>query len=253
MLSNIVPRSPSLAALLVQLVAILVIYLLAIIPYMPLFSIFVWAVLQGVVAAVISYQLNMPRWWLPIHLMFIPALVVTLSLALSPIWFLGTFLILVLVYGKTYQTQVPLYLSSSKATQALALLLPEHKKFTLIDLGCGCGGLLNDLSKIRPNGYFYGIEAAPIPFVISKLRSMVVTPNCTIQWGDIWSYDLSNYDVVYAYLSPIPMEELWCKARREMRPDSIFISNSFIVPGVKPDKSIKLDDLTNATLYIWRI
>jgi hypothetical protein len=246
-------RSTTLVALLVQLVATLMVFLLAMMLPMPLFSIFAGAILQGVVAATLSYQLNMPSWWLPIHLMFTPALIAVTALALSPLWFLGAFLILVLVYGKTYQTQVPLYLSSQQAADALASLLPEHKQFSLVDLGCGCGGLLNQLSKTRSNGFFYGIEAAPIPFLLSKLRNLATASNCKIQWGDLWQHDLGGYDVVYAYLSPVPMEALWHKACQEMRPGSVFISNSFIVPGVKPEKSIKLNDFSGSTLYLWRI
>ncbi len=245
--------TPAGVALLVQLLALFAILFLATFLPLQILSIFEWALVQGITAAIFSYQLKMPLWWLPIHLIFLPLLVATLALALPPLWFLSVFLVISLIYGKTYQTQVPLYLTSHEAAKTLVSLLPEQKKFSFIDLGCGCGGLLNNLSKARPNGNFHGIEAAPIPFLLGKIQAMATTPSKTIRWGNYWKHDLSPYDVVYAYLSPTPMKALWRKAYREMRPGSILISNSFTILGVNPEKIIELNDFTGSTLYLWRI
>ncbi|MCH9638116.1 MAG: class I SAM-dependent methyltransferase [Betaproteobacteria bacterium] len=245
-------RSPSLLALFTQILALLSSCTLVIIIAVPL-TLIEWAILQGVMAGFIGYQLKMPIWWLPIHLLFIPAVTAMLTLGLSPIWFCAAFILLLLIYGKTYQTQVPLYLSSKDVTHAMTSLLPTQRAFSFIDLGSGCGGLLNDLSKTQPHGTYYGVEAAPLPFLISKLRSFSLFSKCRIKWGDFWQYDLSQYDVVYAYLSPVPMESLWQKACQEMNPGSILISNTFKIPGVEPEKIIPLNDFSGSTLYLWRI
>lgn len=244
---------PAFVALFVQLLALCAMLLLATTMLLQQWNMFEWAVLQGFIAGTISYQLKMPIWWVPIHLIFTPAIVATLALALSPLWFFGAFLTIVLIFGKTYQTQVPLYFSSQEAAKTLASLLPNQKNFSFIDLGCGYGGVLNKLSNILPNGNFHGIEAALIPFLLSKLQAMVSTPKMTIRWGDFWKHNLSSYDIVYAYLSPVPMQTLWYKACREMRPGSILISNSFSIPGVKPERIIKISDFTGSILYLWRI
>ena len=243
----------TLSAFLIQLFALILVSLFVNVFSDLTLSIVQSALLQAATAAAISYKLNLPKWWIPIHLVFAPALVATSTLSISPIWFLAGFLILILTQGKTFQTQVPLYLSSDEAAKRLASLLPKEKKFSLIDVGCGCGGLLSQLSKSQSKGHFFGIEAAPIPYLLSKVRVMIKTPNCTIQWGDFWKHNLAPYDVVYAYLSPVPMESLWQKARKEMRPGSLFISNSFIVPDIEPEQTIQLNDMTGSTLYLWRI
>lgn len=245
-------RSPSLVALFTQILALLVSCALVIAITLPL-TLLEWAALQGVIAGFIGYRLKMPIWWLPIHLLFLPAIMAMLTLGLSPLWFCAAFLLLFLIYGKTYQTQVPLYLSSQDVTQAMASLLPTQREFSFIDLGSGCGGLLNELSKTQPHGTYYGVEAAPLPFLISKLRSISLISRCRIKWGDFWQHDLSHYDVVYAYLSPVPMESLWQKACQEMNPGSILISNTFVIPGVEPERSIPLNDFSGSTLYLWRI
>lgn len=246
-------RSPVLAALLTQVFSFVAIMLLIRVFPAQTLSIFEWAIVQGVFAAMISFRLNMAIWWILIHVLFMPSLIATLALSLPPFWFCVVFLILILIYGKTYQTQVPLYLSSQEVTKALVSFLPQQRKFSFIDLGCGCGGLLKNLSHMQSNGSYYGIEAAPVPYLVSKLRNLVFSPDTRITWGDFWKDDLAHYDVVYAYLSPVPMKSLWQKVCLEMRPGSIFISNSFIIPGVLPEKSLQLNDLSGSTLYMWRI
>ena len=244
---------PGIIALCIQITTLLLIASVIVSQPAIELSLFEWSLLQGLTAGLFSYALRMPVWWMPIHLGFIPLVVVALALNISSTACLVLFLGLLLIYGKTYKTQVPLYLSSNRVTQALQSLLPENSRFSFVDLGSGCGGLLSHLAEKNRNGVFHGIEAAPLPFLISKLRSLFGAKNCTITWGDFWHQDFSQYDIVYAYLSPIPMAALWEKARKEMRPGRLLISNTFVIPGVAADKSIKLDDFSNSTLYLWKI
>ena len=108
------------------------------------------------------------------------------------------------------------------------------------------------LSGVRADGNYLGVETAPLPFVISKLR-LAGMRNCKVAWGDFWQRDLGQFDVVYAYLSPVPMAKLWQKITLEMKPGSLFISNTFTVPGAEPDRAIPLDDMSGSVLYVWQI
>lgn len=215
------------------------------------------AFLCGFIAALLSLFSGLARWWLPIQLFFLPALAWTLSFDLPPDWFLAAFLILLAIYWSTFRTQVPLYLSSRKVWQALEPQLPSAtpgKNFTFMDLGSGIGGVLMHLAKVRPDGRYHGVEAAPLPFLASWLRIRLGGHhNCQVWWGSLWSCNLAQYDVVFAYLSPVPMEQLWLKAKNEMRPGALFISNTFSIPGHPPQDIIKLDDLHHSTLHIWRL
>jgi len=248
---------PALTALMVQILALLMVTLIAAaasaLMQERVAGHFQWALLQGIIAAVIARGLGMAVWWPPIHLVFAPALVAALAFALPPLWFFGGFVLLALVYGKIYRTQVPLYLSSRAAARATALLLPAQPGFSFLDLGSGCGGLLHQLCKVRPDGSYHGIEAAPLPFLLGKCRNLFGATGCRTSWGNFWHRDFAPYDVVYAYLSPVPMAALWRKARSEMRPGSIFISNSFAVPGVMPERLLELDDFEGSTLHVWRM
>lgn len=212
------------------------------------------ALLCGLIAASLSYQMKMDRWWLPIQFFFIPALVATLPLSLSPTFFLIAFLIMLVVYWSTFRTQVPLYLSSNKVWGALEGKLPAGQPFDFIDLGSGLGGVLTYLARTHPLGRFHGVESAPLPFIWSWLCiKLGGYRQCSVHWGSMWDKDLSQYDVVFAYLSPVPMEALWNKARQEMSPGSLFISNTFIVPDHPPQEIITVEDMHRSTLYLWHM
>ena len=101
---------------------------------------------------------------------------------------------------------------------------------------------------------FDGIELAPLPAAISKLRAVIVSGrNCHISWGSFWKRSLADYDVVFAFLSPVPMPALWDKARAEMRAGSLFVSSTFAVPGQAPERVIDVSDRKRARLHVYRM
>ena len=212
-----------------------------------------WAWVQGIVAARLGRGLGMETWWLPIHALFVPTLVWMLGLGLPPLYSLGAFFLLASVYWGVARTRVPLFLSSRAAARAVAELLPQERSFTFIDLGSGLGGILSCLARVRPQGRYYGIESAPVPFLLSRLRQALWVQSYQVSWGNFQNLDLGRYDVVYAYLSPAAMTGLWDKARREMRTGSLLISNSFAVPGVPPAFMVATGARDSSRLLLWRM
>lgn len=254
MRSLIAKLPPSVAALLLQVAAVLIVGFLLRQGGWVL-SPLLFTLLCGGVAAGLTYAARLARWWLPIQFAFVPALYLALQAALPSWIYLSAFLIMLAVYWSTFRTQVPLYLSSRKVWQALETLLPVQqpdRRFRFMDLGSGLGGVQAYLSRVRPDGDYDGVEAAPLPFLWSWLR-LRLRPNCRVSWGSLWESDLSRYDVVFAYLSPVPMAELWQKAQREMRPGSVFISSTFAVPEFPPQQQVSVEDLHHSTLYVWRM
>lgn len=207
--------------------------------------------LEGSLAVGLSLLLRLPAWWLPIQLLFVPALALSLRFDVSPWYGLAAFLLSWLLFRSNTRERVPLYLSNRTTWQAVADLLPQERPFRFADLGCGMGGGLAYLSARFPAGQFHGTETAPFPFLWAWLR-LRTAPNARVKLGDLWAENLAAYDVVYAFLSPEPMPTLWNKVQEEMRPGSLFISNSFEVPGVKPDREWILDDRRETRLLLWR-
>lgn len=248
--------SPSLAALFSQIAATLI-TLVLVAPVLASFEIEIPlmsdALIQGGIAAFLGSRLGLASWWLPINLLFSPALVSTLSFGVAPSWFLAAFILLFLVYWSVFRSQVPLYLSSRKAWTAVAGLLPSKAGFRFLDLGAGLGGILSYLDAQQPDGNFSGMEIAPLPFFLGWARKKATGGNYSLQWGDFWAHSLSDQDVVYAYLSPVPMARLWLKVSEEMPSGSRFISNAFPVPDVEPESVVELDDFHHSRLYVYRV
>jgi hypothetical protein len=242
------PRAvpPSLLALLLQLAAWL--------PALLLIRLGVPALLavpaQGLLAMLLSRLLGMPGWWQLINLMFSPLAWLAWASQIDARWYLTGFVLLVATSLGSLRTRVPLYLSSDQAMAEIAARLPARHGIRVMDLGCGLGGLLTGLAAERDDVELCGVEMAPLNWLVSKLR---LRSRADIRFGSLWQCDLSGYDVVYAYLSPAPMPRLWQKAKQEMQPGSLFISNSFAVPGVEPDETVELDDLNHSRLLIWRL
>ena len=61
--------------------------------------------------------------------------------------------------------------------------------------------------------------------------------------------------VIYwsTFQTRVPMKRFLQKVRSEMRPGSLFISNTFVVPQQPPERKIQIEDLHCCTLYIWRM
>lgn len=86
-----------------------------------------------------------------------------------------------------------------------------------------------------------------------RYAARVAGNNCRMSWGKFKDIDQGSYDVVYAYLSPAAMGDLWTKARREMRAGTLLISNSFDIPGVPPSLSVTTGARGDSTLPLWQM
>ncbi len=224
--------------------------------------------LQGIGAAVLGTRFGLAQWWIPIQLVLPSALAVA-WLWQVPEWiFLAVFVLLVLVFWNSARGGVPLYLSNPRTRAALAGLLPKQEAgsgetatgtkqeagFRFADLGCGLGGPVLDLARRRPDGQFTGIESAPLPFALAWLRLRFAgLANVKLLFGDYRSHGLGEYDVVYAFLSPVPMPDLFDKARHEMKSGSLLISNTIDVPGHRTDETVEVADRRQTSLYLWQL
>ena len=197
---------------------------------------FVWVLAQAVGAVFLSRALKLNVRWIVMQAL-LPFLVRALWGVAVPAWvYFGLFLALALVFGGGLLTRVPLYHASRDAWEKLEDLLPERPDFRFVDLGCG----------------FVGVEASPFTWLVAGLRCLP-RPNVSIRLGSLWRADLGDFDVVYAFLSPVPMPALWAKVRREMKPGSRFISHSFDVPGEAPHRVLPVAGRDGARLLVWEL
>lgn len=212
----------------------------------------VFLALQAGAAAFLAIVLRQPSWWLPIHLLFLPCIAVMQTIALPAESYLLGFLVLILLFWGTIKGDVPLFLSSSAVGDVLPQLVAQHKAHSFVDLGAGIGSVTAPLAKRCPALLITAVERAPLTWLIAYCRCWRQA-NVTVTMRDLWHYDLSSTDMVFAFLSPVPMPELGKKIRREMRPGSLFISSSFPIPDWQPDNIIELVDLRKTKLYCYQM
>ncbi|TCL96789.1 hypothetical protein C8J38_1011153 [Rhizobium sp. PP-WC-2G-219] len=207
---------------------------------------------QGAAAAGLGFLLRMPRIWLVVQ--FLLPIAVVYGDAV-PAWaYLVAFVLCALVYWNSASEQVPLYLTNRRTWQALADLVAASGAKSVVDLGSGMGGVVTFLARAHPGVEVSGLETAPLVVVASKLRiALSRLPNARIVYRSLWEAELGTYDVVYCFLSPVPMARLFEKARREMRPGTLFVSNSFTVPGRAADRILDVDDGRRTQLHIYTL
>lgn len=206
---------------------------------------------QGALAAFVALGLRSERWWLPIHLAFAPAVLAALHLDLPPALYLAAFALCALVFWSSYRTRVPLYLSNRDTVAALARLLAGRAPGRLLDIGSGTGSLVVPLARQLGAWQVTGIESAPLPYLLARWRARAC-PNLDIRRGDFFAADWQGYDVVYAFLSPVPMSAVWRKACAELRAGSLVVSNSFAVEEASPEAVIEVGDRAGTRLLCYR-
>lgn len=212
----------------------------------------IWALViaQSVLAALIAFALRSDRWWLVIHLGFSPLLVFARGLQIAPGWYLTAFLMLTAIYWTSFRTRVPLYLSNQATIAALDRLIASRRPARVLDLGCGTGTMLVALAHHHPDSQFTGIESAPAPYLIGRFRARG-QPNIHVRRGDFFATSWADQDLIYAFLSPVPMSRVGEKAMREMRPGSMLVSNSFVIPGLHATDVIEVGDKRGTRLFVY--
>lgn len=246
---------PAIQALLIQLVslvfslALLVLFnFVLLVPPSLYFIVFA----QAAFAAFFSFICGMDWWWWVIQFFFPIFAIIFVTFEIPSHYYFIAFVFLGLLYWTTFRTQVPYYPSKPALLPVVLRLLDGERPVRFVDVGSGLGGLLIQLSEVRDDSHFVGIEIAPLPWLISWVRAKIRKSKVQFVFGNYESADFGEYDVVFAYLSPAVMPGLWIKVKEEMSPGSLLLSFEFLIPDIKPDLCVKTA-VNEPNLYVWRI
>lgn len=114
--------------------------------------------------------------------------------------------------------------------------LTDAGAHTILDLGCGWGGLVISLARLFPNARIIGYEISPWPYLFSKIKGLIHSRNISIKREDFFKKDISGANLVFCYLSPYHMNALKEKLRT-LAKGSCVISCSFPITGWEPDRT----------------
>lgn len=113
---------------------------------------------------------------------------------------------------------------------ALSLMPNDPQK--IAELGAGWGGMTRALHRKFPNAQITAYELSFLPYLFCKLT----TPKgVTVLRANFMQADLTQFDTLYAYLTPTHMTAL----KPHLKSGSTLISAAFAVDGWTPDKTVK--------------
>ena len=118
------------------------------------------------------------------------------------------------------------------------------------DLGCGDGRIVIAAGKRGARGVGVDIDEALIENAKVSARQAGVSDRVRFTKGDIFEMNYHDATVVMLYLSERLNLQLWPKLKAQLQPGSRIISHRFKMGGLKPDRTINID---NRDIYLWRI
>ncbi len=139
--------------------------------------------------------------------------------------------------------------------KALSLLSKCDQPTSILkiaDLGCGWGGMIGQLQKKYPTAKITGYEISPCPYYFSKFRFGLSGDQIAIKRNDFFKEGLSDYDVVFCYLSPSHMEKLK-PILLKLKKGSLVVSCSFPIQGWEPIAATTVWSLVKVPVCVYRI
>jgi hypothetical protein len=130
------------------------------------------------------------------------------------------------------------YIRSRETSIAQILEFAQIKQgIHVMDIGSGDGELC--LRAAKMGAKTLGIEFNPFLVLVSRIRArrLGVGSRTTFIAKNFWRMRLPiETDIVFCYLRPDVMKELWPKLVAELKPGTVVISNSFYIPQAKPER-----------------
>lgn len=139
---------------------------------------------------------------------------------------------------------VPTFNKNAKTMIKLADIKPGMKVY---DLGAGDGKLVEAAAEKGADAIGYEISFALFLFFWLKKVIFLFLPchshiggnpkgSCRVYWGNIWSKDISDADIVMCFLMPNAMDRFREKKYQTMKKGAKLVSNIFPLPKEKEEK-----------------
>ncbi|HOY69873.1 MAG TPA: class I SAM-dependent methyltransferase [Methylotenera sp.] len=215
-------------------------------------SVFAWVLMHSVLSTLYAYIAKQAHWWRWIHFGFAFAVWGMMQIQLPSEIYLACFIVTTGIFWTTFRSQVPFFPSRPAVWQEIEQLIPQHRPTRVIDIGSGLGDMAMYIANQRPLCQAEGIEIAPLPWVVSQVRGFFKQSRARFKLGDYYDLNFADYDIIFAYLSPVAMPLLWNKAMQEMKPGSLLVSLEFEIEQMQPTNIITPKD-QSPNLYVWRM
>jgi len=129
------------------------------------------------------------------------------------------------------------------------------KKDVFADLGCGDGiVLLRAAERFRVFSVGFEINPALVQIARRRVRSAGLQDLIDIVHSDMFSIDLSRFNVIYVYPSPIVIERLSSKILAECKEGTKILVHDYPLSNLQPINVVQLPGgpLHTHTLYLYK-
>lgn len=146
---------------------------------------------------------------------------------------------------------VPFVPTREPKIQALIEYLRVTHMKSFIDIGCGDGRICRAVDEAFPEVNVTGIE------ISKRLRKQAQGGTSDLPWKLVgWNYlDIpwKDYDVVYTYMMPLHMKNIWKKFQNECHTWALLISNEFPIKWAPIKDLLDIDPSSKgAKIYIYQ-
>ncbi|MDO8474057.1 MAG: class I SAM-dependent methyltransferase [bacterium] len=121
--------------------------------------------------------------------------------------------------------------SPTLAVKMMVYLAKVKQGEKAADLGSGDGRVVIALAKAGAEAHGYDIN----PFLVLKARKAIrregLEGKAFIHWGNFFWGNLSSYDIITLFISPLAMKMLESKLKRELKAGARIVSFKFLFPS----------------------
>lgn len=129
--------------------------------------------------------------------------------------------------------------TNRRVMKVLFKFISEHKTAkNFYDLGCARGALAVSVKRKFPALSICAIDNNPIRIFFAKIRAFIFHQNIKFLRKNIFDVDLSDADIIYAYLWCDLMPPLEKKLQNELKRGAVIITNTSNFPNWKPIKKV---------------
>ncbi len=157
----------------------------------------------------------------------------------------GTLLILILL--GTLALIVPLFIAMMKGAPYMPTKTAEVEEMMKLakiqpgdmaaDLGSGDGRLVIALAEHNIDAHGYEINPWLVGWSRFLMKRAKTRATAEIFCASFWNRDFSHYDVILLYVLPETMAKLETKLKKELKPGSRVVANTFTFPTWEPEKT----------------
>lgn len=183
------------------------------------------------------------------------------------LWFLF-FILVVLPFGYLIYSivvyrliRVPFVATPKKyLTKIVSILgheLAEKKDLVIYDLGCGTGDFIWAFEEIYGDKIkrIVGVEFSPLLIFYAKIKAHFKKSTAIFLQQDFFNVNLSNADLIYLFLVPTVLEQVWQKIIKEGKSGLLVGVLSSPIPKVDYEKAVelKIANQVASRLYLYRL